>query len=160
MAQLKYHYPNISFAGIPALTLKPNIILISFTDVRGNINTRLQKLDAGDAYDAIILAVAGLDRLNLSSRVSRCDVLFSILDTVHISQVLPAEVSMHAVGQGALAVECRENDSFILSLLAKITDPPTAQCCIAERSLLHQLQGGCRIYCDPPTLIHLMYRQR
>lgn len=112
LAQLRYHFPHLSFK-----------------DVRGNLNTRLAKLDAGD-YDALILAVAGLERLDMSDR---------------IHQILPPEISLHAVGQGALGIECREDDQEVLELLNAIAHPHTAQRCYAERSLLRALEGGCQV---------------
>jgi hydroxymethylbilane synthase len=112
LAQLRYHYPHLSFK-----------------DVRGNLNTRLQKLDAGE-YDALILAVAGLKRLGMGDR---------------IHQVLPPEVSLHAVGQGALGIECRADDMEVLSLLQALEHKPTAQCCYAERAFLRELEGGCQV---------------
>jgi hydroxymethylbilane synthase len=112
LAQLRHHYPHLSFK-----------------DIRGNLNTRLQKLDAGE-YDAIILAVAGLRRLGMGDR---------------IHQVIPAEVSLHAVGQGALGIECRAEDGEILALLKALEHQPTAQRCYAERAFLRELEGGCPV---------------
>jgi hydroxymethylbilane synthase len=112
LAQLRYHYPHLAFK-----------------DIRGNLNTRLQKLDAGE-YDAIILAVAGLKRLDMADR---------------IHQVIPAEVSLHAVGQGALGIECRSNDAEIIELLKALEHSPTAQRCYAERAFLRELEGGCQV---------------
>ncbi len=112
LAQLRHHFPHLAFK-----------------DVRGNLNTRLAKLDAGE-YDALILAVAGLERLGMADRVH---------------QVLPAEVSLHAVGQGALGIECRADDTEVLELLKAIEHAPTAQRCYAERAFLRQLEGGCQV---------------
>jgi hydroxymethylbilane synthase len=112
LAQLKYHYPHLQFK-----------------DIRGNLNTRLQKLDNGE-YDAIILAVAGLTRLDMSDR---------------IHQVIPPEISLHAVGQGALGIECREGDSDILEVIKVLEHTPTAQRCYAERAFLRELEGGCQV---------------
>ena len=112
LAQLRYHYPHLAFK-----------------DVRGNLNTRLAKLDAGE-YDALILAVAGLTRLGMGDR---------------IHQSLPSEVSLHAVGQGALGIECRADDTEVLELLKAIEHIPTAQRCDAERAFLRQLEGGCQV---------------
>ncbi|MBF2001485.1 MAG: hydroxymethylbilane synthase [Synechococcales cyanobacterium M58_A2018_015] len=112
LAQLRHHYPHLSFK-----------------DIRGNLNTRLQKLDAGE-YDAIILAVAGLRRLGMGER---------------IHQILPAEVSLHAVGQGALGIECRAEDADILELLKALEHQPTAYRCYAERAFLRELEGGCQV---------------
>jgi hydroxymethylbilane synthase len=112
LAQLRHHFPHLAFK-----------------DVRGNLNTRLAKLDAGE-YDAIILAVAGLERLGMSDR---------------IHQVIPAEVSLHAVGQGALGIECRTDDPEVLELLKALEHTTTAQRCYAERSFLRSLEGGCQV---------------
>jgi hydroxymethylbilane synthase len=112
LAQLRHHYPHLSFK-----------------DIRGNLNTRLQKLDAGE-FDAIILAVAGLRRLGMGDR---------------IHQVIPSEVSLHAVGQGALGIECRTDDPEILNLLKALEHQPTAYRCYAERSFLRELEGGCQV---------------
>jgi hydroxymethylbilane synthase len=112
LAQLRHHYPHLTFK-----------------DIRGNLNTRLQKLDSGE-YDAIILAVAGLRRLEMGDR---------------IHQVLSPEVSLHAVGQGALGIECRTNDPEILAVLKVLEHQPTAYRCYAERSFLRELEGGCQV---------------
>lgn len=112
LAQLRYHYPHLTFK-----------------DIRGNLNTRLQKLDAGE-YDAIILAVAGLQRLGMAER---------------IHQVISSDVSLHAVGQGALGIECRAEDSEILELLKALEHQPTASRCYAERAFLRELEGGCQV---------------
>lgn len=120
LAQLRHHYPHFTFK-----------------DIRGNLNTRLRKLDDGD-YDAIILAVAGLERLGMSDR---------------IHQILPPDVSLHAVGQGALGIECREGDAEILSLLKRLEHPPTAYRCLAERAFLRELEGGCQVPIGVNTLI-------
>lgn len=112
LAQLRHHFPHLTFK-----------------DIRGNLNTRLQKLDAGE-YDAIILAVAGLHRLGMSDR---------------IHQALPAEVSLHAVGQGALGIECRADDTEVLSLLKAIEHIPTRDRALAERAFLRELEGGCQV---------------
>ncbi len=103
---------------------------LTFKDVRGNLNTRLAKLDAGE-YDALILAAAGLQRLGMGDR---------------IHQILPKEVSLHAVGQGALGIECRGDDTELISLLkAAIEHPETRDRCLAERSFLRSLEGGCQV---------------
>jgi hydroxymethylbilane synthase len=96
-------------------------------DVRGNVDTRLRKLDEGQ-FDAIVLAEAGLKRLGLSGR---------------ISQVLPLDVMLPAVGQGALAVECRTDDAAALAIVAQLDDPITRAAVTAERALLQHLCGGC-----------------
>lgn len=112
LAQLRHSYPELCFK-----------------DIRGNLNTRLRKLDEG-GYDAIVLAVAGLRRLGWHDR---------------IDQVLSPEISLHAVGQGALGIECRGDDDEMLGLLATLNHTETAQRCQAERALLRSLEGGCQV---------------
>ncbi|MBD2682704.1 MULTISPECIES: hydroxymethylbilane synthase [Nostoc] len=101
----------------------------TFKDVRGNLNTRLAKLDNGE-YDALILAAAGLQRLGMSDR---------------IDQVLTTEISLYAVGQGALGIECRADDADVLSLLKAIEHIPTRDRTLAERAFLRELEGGCQV---------------
>ena len=98
-------------------------------DLRGNVNTRLTKLDAGD-YDAIILAVAGLKRLGFDQR---------------IRAGLAPEISLPAIGQGAVGIECRSDDVRINGLLASLNHPHTRICVEAERSMNLRLQGGCQV---------------
>jgi hydroxymethylbilane synthase len=112
LAQLRHHFPHFTFK-----------------DIRGNLNTRLRKLDDGE-YDAIILAVAGLRRLGMGERVH---------------QTLPAAISLHAVGQGALGIECRSNDPDILAVIKVLEHEPTAYRCYAERAFLRELEGGCQV---------------
>jgi hydroxymethylbilane synthase len=97
--------------------------------VRGNIDSRLKKLEA-EGLDAVVLASAGLRRMGWEDK---------------ISEYLVPEVCLPAVGQGALAIECRSGDSFMLELLAYISHPATASATAAERSFLHTLQGGCQV---------------
>jgi hydroxymethylbilane synthase len=106
--------------------------------VRGNLNTRLSKLDAGE-YDALILAVAGLHRLGMGDR---------------IHQVIPDEVSLHAVGQGALGIECRGDDAEVLELLKALQHQPTADRCYAERAFLRELEGGCQVPIGVNTVLN------
>jgi hydroxymethylbilane synthase len=120
LAQLRHHFPHLTFK-----------------DVRGNVNTRLAKLDGGE-YDAIILAVAGLQRLGLGTRVH---------------QVIPAEISLHAVGQGALGIECRAEDPEVLEVLQSLEHIPTRDRCYAERSFLRELEGGCQVPIGVNTVI-------
>jgi hydroxymethylbilane synthase len=101
---------------------------ITVRELRGNVDTRLRKLDAGD-YDAIILASAGLRRLGLSERISAS---------------LATEEMLPAVGQGALAIEMRD-ESEALKLVALLEHAPTRAACTAERSLLRALGGGCQL---------------
>jgi hydroxymethylbilane synthase len=94
---------------------------------RGNVETRMQKLDDGE-FDAIILAEAGLRRLGHAGR---------------ISSLLVPPLMLHAVGQGALGIECREDDEFIIDILTKISDANVVAAVSAERSLLRDLRAGC-----------------
>ncbi len=104
--------------------------------LRGNLDTRLRKLREG-AFDAIVLAAAGLRRMGWSSEVT---------------EYLPLEVSLPAIGQGALGLEGRVNDSFVRSLLARLDHAPTRTAVIAERALLERLEGGCQV----PIAAHAM----
>lgn len=106
--------------------LRPDFDIV---DLRGNINTRLKKLDA-EEYDAIILAVAGLKRLGLSER---------------ICEYLSPEISLPAVGQGAIGMECRSDDLEVHDLIRPLNDTLTHICVTAERAMNHRLQGGCQI---------------
>ena len=106
--------------------LRPDLDL---RDLRGNVDTRLRKVESGE-YEAVMVAKAGLDRLGLSQR---------------ISEVLPPEVCMPAVGHGAIAVECRLKDTEAGDLLAPLDDAETRTAIIAERALLASLQGGCQV---------------
>lgn len=96
--------------------------------LRGNVDTRLRKVDEGEC-DAIVLARAGLVRLGLAGRAT---------------EVLGPEVSLPAVGQGALGIECRENDPETQAVLAHLHDPETATCVAAERGVLVALGGDCK----------------
>ena len=102
---------------------------LNIRDLRGNVNTRLAKLDAGE-YDAIILASAGLIRLEMSDR---------------IASRLPPEVSLPAGGQGAVGIECRVDDVQTKELLRPLHHLPTATCVLAERAMNRHLQGGCQV---------------
>ena len=103
--------------------------LLNFKDIRGNVITRIEKLDAGE-FDCIILAAAGLKRLGFESR---------------IHQIIPNEISLHAVGQGALGIECKSDDKKVLGIINVLEDKPTSQRCLAERSFLRELEGGCQV---------------
>ncbi len=97
--------------------------------LRGNIDSRLRRLDKGE-MDAVILAAAGLHRMGWQNRVT---------------EYLKPELCLPAVGQGALAIECRSGDAFILELLAAVTHEETRRAVAAERSFLDTLQGGCQV---------------
>ena len=101
----------------------------TFEPVRGNLDTRLRKLDAGD-YDALVLAAAGLIRLGHAAR---------------ISAALPPDACIPAPGQGIIAVEVREDDSDTSSVVTQISDPSTAAALTAERSVVMRLGGGCQM---------------
>lgn len=102
---------------------------LDIRSLRGNVGTRLSKLDNGE-YDAIILATSGLQRLGLDDRIRH------ELDTA---------ISLPAVGQGALAIECRADDVAVLDLLAPLNHAPTRLCVLAERAMNHALEGGCQV---------------
>jgi hydroxymethylbilane synthase len=98
-------------------------------DLRGNVNTRLKKLDE-DAYDAILLAAAGVRRMGWESR---------------ITELLPPEQFLPAIGQGAIGIEIRIDDARVAGLVAQLNDPRTATRIAAERALNEGLQGGCQV---------------
>ncbi|WP_433938898.1 hydroxymethylbilane synthase [Paenibacillus lautus] len=97
--------------------------------IRGNIDSRIRKMEEGE-FQAIILATAGLQRMGWEDR---------------ITSYLPVEVSLPAVGQGALGIECRENDEELLHLLSLYNDEVTARTVAAERKFLSELNGGCQV---------------
>ncbi|SCU95583.1 LANO_0E10770g1_1 [Lachancea nothofagi CBS 11611] len=104
---------------------------LKFESVRGNIETRLSKLDDPvTPFSCIVLASAGLLRVKLQHR---------------ITQRLDSSVMYHAVGQGALGIEIRSKDPWVTSILEKINDKETTICCLAERSLMRTLEGGCSV---------------
>lgn len=105
---------------------RPDLVI---RDLRGNVGTRLGKLDNGD-YDAIILAVAGLNRLNLQDRVRTA---------------LTPEECLPAVGQGAVGIECRLDDSETRALLAPLAHRETTLRVLAERAMNTRLEGGCQV---------------
>ena len=112
LAQLRYHYPHLTFK-----------------DVRGNVITRLEKLDSGQ-FDCLILAAAGLGRLGLGDR---------------IHELIDPSISLHAVGQGALGIECRDGDAAVLEQIKVLEHRPTSLRCLAERAFLRTLEGGCQV---------------
>ncbi|MEP6636159.1 MAG: hydroxymethylbilane synthase, partial [Acidobacteriota bacterium] len=112
LAQLKY--------------LRPDVVV---KDLRGNVDTRLRKLDEGQ-YDALILASAGLRRLGLARRVSA---------------LIPASEMLSAVGQGAIGIETRVDDEVTIAAVQQLNHEPTRLACMAERALLRSLGGGCQL---------------
>ncbi len=111
-AQLRHHRPDLELL-----------------DLRGNVDTRLKKVAAGE-FDAIVLATAGMNRLGVSDK---------------ITQILPPEIMLPAVGQGALGIEARVDDRETLQLVAALDDPESHEAVTAERALLRELEGGCQI---------------
>ncbi len=105
---------------------RPDLEILS---LRGNVNTRLKKLDEGQ-YDAIILAAAGLKRLGFEQR---------------IRDLLDPAISLPAIGQGAVGIECRQDDERINQLIAPLNHPQTALRVRAERAMNHRLEGGCQV---------------
>lgn len=101
---------------------------LKFKDVRGNVNTRLRKLDEGKDYDGLILATAGMQRMGWDHR---------------ISQVLNDPKYLYAASQGALGVEVLEQNSSLIKMLSTLNHPETVLQCVCERALLRTLQGGC-----------------
>ncbi|PVX32411.1 hydroxymethylbilane synthase [Pasteurella langaaensis DSM 22999] len=115
--------------------LRPDLQIQS---LRGNVGTRLSKLDNGD-YDAIILASAGLIRLGLKERIA------SFIDT---------DISLPAAGQGAVGIECRVDDQRVQQLLAPLADAETTACVLAERAMNNHLQGGCQVPIGGFAVLH------
>ena len=111
-AQLRHHRPDLEVA-----------------DLRGNVDTRIRKLESG-AFDAIVLAVAGVTRLGLQEKVT---------------QIFDEDLMLPAVGQGAIGIETRADDMRTSALVAALDDAETRACVTAERALLRELQGGCQV---------------
>jgi hydroxymethylbilane synthase len=111
-AQLRHHRPDLELL-----------------DLRGNVDTRLKKVAAGE-FDAIVLATAGMNRLGASDK---------------ITQILPPEIMLPAVGQGALGIETRADDRETLRLVAALDEPESHEAVTAERALLRELEGGCQV---------------
>jgi hydroxymethylbilane synthase len=112
MAQLKHVRPDVCIS-----------------ELRGNVDTRLRKLDEGQ-YDAVILASAGLRRLGLGFR---------------ISLVLPLSEMLPAIGQGALGIQIRQKNTALAETVAQLEDPETSAACTAERAFLRSMGGGCQL---------------
>ena len=125
--------PDNSTVGTSSLRrqsqLKQENSNILFEDLRGNVETRIGKLDDGK-YDAIILAAAGIIRLGLAERIT---------EFISFSHVLPA------VGQGAIGIECRTNDETTQQLIAPLNDKDTSLCVLTERAFSRRLNGGCQL---------------
>lgn len=108
------------------LSIRPDLRIMQ---LRGNVDTRLRKLDEGE-YDAIILAAAGVKRLGWGER---------------ITETLSADISLPAIGQGAVGIECRIGDDFISNLISPLNHRETSICVRAERAFLNKLEGGCQV---------------
>ncbi|CAF0789204.1 unnamed protein product [Didymodactylos carnosus] len=122
IAQLKLAYPKFQYKNI-----------------RGNMNTRYEKLsDKTLGYDAMIAAVAGLQRLNWTDR---------------ISEIIEPDIVLYAIGQGALGIECRHDDNDTIKMLSVLNHAPSVIRCIAERSFLRRIGGGCSV----PNAVRTQY---
>lgn len=125
--------PNGAVVGTSSLRRQAQLKAVrpdlSIKDLRGNVNTRLAKLDVGN-YDAIILACAGLIRLEMRDR---------------IKHAIATDVILPAVGQGAVGIECRNDDEELISLLDALNDKETAIRVKAERAMNEKLNGGCQV---------------
>lgn len=108
------------------LNIRPDL---KITQLRGNLDTRIRKLDEGQ-FDAIIVAVAGVKRLGMAER---------------ITEALDPDISLPAIAQGAIGIECRTDDEFINKLLEPLNHPETSVCVRAERAFLKKLEGGCQV---------------
>ena len=135
--------PNAATIGTSSLrracqikNIRPDLKIVQ---LRGNVDTRLRKLDEGQ-FDAIILASAGVKRLGHKDR---------------ITEYLPTEISLPAIGQGAIGIECRVDDEFINSIISKLNHQETAVCVKAERAFLKRLEGGCQV----PIAAHAVLKE-
>lgn len=108
------------------LNVRPDLKVMQ---LRGNLDTRLRKLDEGQ-FDAIILAAAGVKRLGWAAR---------------ITEILSTEISLPAIGQGAVGIECRADDKFIHDLISPLNHYETETCVRGERACLRRLEGGCQV---------------
>lgn len=125
--------PDGAVVGTSSLRRKSQLLAarpdLSIRELRGNVNTRLRKLDEGE-YDAIILAAAGLLRLEMTDR---------------IADYLSPEASLPAGGQGAVGIEARLSDDRVAELIRPLHHQATASCVLAERAMNRHLQGGCQV---------------
>ncbi len=108
------------------LNIRPDL---KITQLRGNLDTRIRKLNEGQ-FDAIIVAAAGVKRLGMAER---------------ITEILATDISLPAIGQGAIGIECRVDDEFINNLLENLNHTETSICVRAERAFLKKLEGGCQV---------------
>ena len=111
------------------LMIRKNYPHLEVLPIRGNVGTRLRKLDEGQ-FDALVMAAAGLKRLELHDR---------------IRSIIPVEMSLPSPGQGALGIECRSDKTALKEALAFLNDPHTRACCLAERAVSRALGGSCQV---------------
>lgn len=125
--------PQKAIIGTSSLRRKAQLLKLRldfcFTDVRGNLDTRLRKMDSGQ-FDAMILAAAGIKRMGWSQR---------------IVEILSPDICLPAVGQGAIGIEVRKADAEIRKLVGRLNDEETEICVSAERALMQHLEGGCQV---------------
>ncbi|HMK44454.1 MAG TPA: hydroxymethylbilane synthase [Dissulfurispiraceae bacterium] len=107
-------------------SIRPDLVV---EQLRGNVETRIRKMDSG-MFDAVILAAAGVKRLGMQER---------------ITEILPLDISLSAIGQGAVGIECRTDDTETIAMLAPLNHHETSLCVRAERALLKRLDGGCQV---------------
>jgi hydroxymethylbilane synthase len=141
---LIYDLPQAAKIGTSSLRRSCQLLHIrpdlKIEQLRGNLDTRMRKLDEGQ-FDAIILAAAGVKRLGLQHR---------------LTEILPFEISLPAIGQGAVGIECRVDDAFINNLIAPLNHSETFICVTAERAFLKRLEGGCQV----PIAAHARLERR
>ncbi|NWR49343.1 HEM3 deaminase, partial [Regulus satrapa] len=129
-----------------AAQLKKKFPHLEFRDIRGNLNTRLKKLDEKEDFSAIILAAAGLKRMGWENRIGHTHA-----DVKELKELFYSVVCFFF--QGALAVEVRAKDQEILNMVSALHDPDTVLCCIAERAFMKRLEGGCSVPVAVNTLL-------
>jgi len=127
------HLPHGAHVGTSSLRRMSQLLNqrpdLRITPLRGNLDTRFKKLDSGD-FDAIVVAAAGIRRLGWEER---------------ITEYLPITISLPAIGQGALCIECRKGDTAVLELIHGMDHPETRICIRAERAFMKRLEGGCQV---------------
>ncbi len=132
-SSLLFSFPHGATVGTSSLRRSCQLLSIrpdlNITQLRGNLDTRIKKLDRGD-FDAIVVAAAGVKRMGWEDR---------------ISEYLPISISLPAIGQGALGIECRINDKDTNELLEHFNNPETNLSVRAERAFLRRLEGGCQV---------------
>ncbi|KTC85108.1 hydroxymethylbilane synthase [Legionella brunensis] len=146
------HLPEGSIIGTTSLRRQSQLLAhrpdLTIKPLRGNVNTRLEKLKAGE-YDAIVLALAGLERLGMVENVS---------------EILDDEIMLPACGQGALGIECRQDDTVLQKLITPLNDILSSLCVKVERHVNALLGGNCHVplavYCKPQPGEQLLLRAR